>query len=240
MPKPISFIKIERELQQGNYHLSKTKIDKLQKIKQISRTKKPKGLWYSTNKWITHDIHTDKQKQNICCYIYKVKIKKSDVTSNINDTTKSKILQIKTIKQLDAFIGKYEYKNPKTYYNINWRSVSRDFKGIEFKPYINLSKIEKEKKIISMEDYIINKFNKTPKKKEKTQNISQKQLDDNWDYYYNIYYKEYYSTFITKYGFYDTIDIDSGCIWDTSILDIGDIDDIELLYKKNNNKWFIN
>ena len=104
MPKPISFIKIERELQQGNYHLSKTKIDKLQKIKQISRTKKPKGLWYSTNKWITHDIHTDKQKQNICCYIYKVKIKKSDVTSNINDTTKSKILQIKTIKQLDAFI----------------------------------------------------------------------------------------------------------------------------------------
>jgi hypothetical protein len=233
MPKPISFIKIERELQQGNYHLSKTKIDKLQKIKQISRTKKPKGLWYSTNKWITHDIHTDKQKQNICCYIYKVKIKKSDVTSNINDTTKSKILQIKTIKQLDAFIGKYEYKNPKTYYKINWRSVSRDFKGIEFKPYINLSKIEKEKKIISMEDYIINKFNKK-------RNISQKQLDDNWDYYYNIYYKEYYSTFITKYGFYDTIDIDSGCIWDTSILDIGDIDDIELLYKKNNNKWFIN
>lgn len=70
MSKPISFKKIERELQHGNYHLSNTKINKLQKIKQKSRTKKPKGLWYSTNKWITHDIHTDKQKQNICCYIY--------------------------------------------------------------------------------------------------------------------------------------------------------------------------
>ena len=232
MSKLISFKKIERELQHGNYHLSKTKINKLQTIKQISRTKKPKGLWYSTNKWITHDIHTDKQKQNICCYIYKIKIKKSDLTSKLNDTSTSKILQIKTIKRLDLFIEKYEYKNSQSYHNINWRSVSKDFKGIEFKPYINLSKIEKAKKILSMKDYIIKKFNKTQK-------LSQKQLDDNWDYYYDIYYKEYYSTFIKKYGFYDTIDIDSGCIWDTSVLDIDDTDNLILLYKKynNTNKW---
>jgi len=84
-----------------------------------------------------------------------------------------------------------------------------------------------------MEDYIINKFNKT-------RNISQKQVDDKWDYYYDIYYKEYYSTFIKKYGFYDTIDIDSGCIWDTSLLDIDYTNNLKLLYKKNNNKWFIN
>jgi len=232
MSKLISFKKIERELQNGNYHLSKTKINKLQKIKQISRTKKPKGLWYSTNKWITHDIHTDKQKQNICCYIYKIKIKKSDLTSKLNDTSTSKILQIKTIKQLDLFIEKYEYKNPQPYYNINWRSVSKDFKGIEFKPYINLSKIEKAKKILSMEDYIIKKFNKIHK-------LSQKQLYDNWDYYYDIYYKKYYSTFIKKYGFYDAIDIDSGCIWDTSLLDIADTDNLKLLYKKVKKYYYL-
>lgn len=74
-------------------------------------------------------------------YIYKIKIKKSDLTSKLNDTSTSKILQIKTIKQLDLFIEKYEYKNPQSYYNINWRSVSKDFKGIEFKPYIDISNI---------------------------------------------------------------------------------------------------
>ena len=34
------------------------------------------------------------------------------------DNYEIKILQIKTIKQLDAFIGKYEYKNP-CYYHIS-------------------------------------------------------------------------------------------------------------------------
>ena len=221
--KTISFKKIEKELQNGNYHLSKTKIEDINKIKQISKSKKPLGLWYSTNKWINHDIHLQNKKQTY--YLYKIKLKKTNFTTNLNDKSKSKILQIKTIKQLDAFIEKYEYKKSKPYYNINWNSVSRDFKGIEFKPYINISTLEKNKKILSMNDYIINKFNK-----------SKKQLDDNWDYYYDIYYKEYYIKFIKKYGFYDTIDIDSGCIWDNSIIDI---ENFNLLYKKINNKWFM-
>jgi len=224
MSKSISFKKLKTQLQKGNYHLSKTKLDKFEIIKQKPRSMKPNGLWYSTNKWIIHDIHSDKEDNvDICCYIYKVIVKNTFFTTNLNDTSKSKLLQIKTIKQLDAFIKKYEYKNPKAYFNINWKLVAKDFKGIEFKPFIDSFKLQKAKKIVSMTHYFIKK------------KISEKQLDEDWDYYYDIYNKEYYSKFIEKYGFYDTIDIESGCIWDVSV-----IDNYDLLYKKNNKKWFIN
>jgi len=216
----ISLNKLQNELKKGKYHLSKLKIDKLKLTKQ-EKSKKPKGIWYSSNQWIKHNIQFNYSETHkyMCCFIYKISLNKKNITTNINDKTKSKILAIKTIKKLDEFIKKYEYKNPKPFYNINWNLVSKDFKGIEFIPYLD---IEKEKNILSIDQYFRKK--KISKKGEF--------IDD--DYYWNIYYEKYYLKSMGKYLFYEILDVESGCIWDPSIMD-----NFELLYKKKNKKWFI-
>lgn len=126
------------------------KRNKIDKNKSINFTKKyvntsqqvkPNGFWYSCYddwyKWVVKEDITDFLHK----YIHKIIINKN-VTTNIMNKDKNKLLVIKNIKDFDLFNKIYGTKKvPRiihgmNHQTINWKKVANDYGGIEICPFI--------------------------------------------------------------------------------------------------------
>lgn len=110
-------------------HASIKKIKKIKNKKQTSDLK-PMGLWYAKNDiW----INWSKKHTNIDYkYFYSLVINHT----NLQNPDKTKILLIKTMKDLTNFTIKYGYKHIDKMSNvilIKWSLVEKDFGGVEIK-----------------------------------------------------------------------------------------------------------
>ena len=132
-------------------HASKTKINKINNIKQKSNYK-PSGLWYAhKNNWLEWAKKFDLNRYR---YLYKLKLKHT----KMNTVDKENILLIQNKTDFFNFTVKYGEKKETAISNIiliKWNKVAKDFGGIELK---NI------KRIIEPNEELKKKFKLNPDK----------------------------------------------------------------------------
>ena len=133
----------------GKYHISKIEIKELKNNHYKQNFFKPRGFWYSIGpSWVQWKLSEGFNNKGIVkkgeeYYInkslnmYKVKFYNNKYT-NVPDN--EKVLLIDSYTKLMKFNKKYEY-NAKNRKFINWKDVSNDYAGIEFR---NFNKINKK------------------------------------------------------------------------------------------------
>ena len=138
----------------GKYHISKTEIKKLINNYYKQDFFKPSGFWYSIGpSWVkwklnegfnTKGIHKKGKEYyiNKSLNIYKVKFYNKKYTTLPDD---EKVLLVDTCDKLIKFDKKYSIKIRNRSF-IEWKKVSQDYAGIEFR---NFNKIKKELKKIN-------------------------------------------------------------------------------------------
>lgn len=149
-------------------HLTKTPIDKLEiKTKTSDINGKPGGFWYGFgDNWINfkkYGVSWDTKEGDSLKHILKSDVYVYKLYINMGE-----IISLNTEESYKDFTKKYS-TGVNYPYNIDWNSVSKDYKGIEFPNYEELG--------------VRNLYKES---------------------------KEYYWTY--------SIDVNSGCIWDTSII----------------------
>ena len=125
-------------------HLSHKKIKKFKNSKQNKECCifKPNGFWYALdNEWL--NMSYDMNNSSLCCYIYSIKLKSIHFTKKINNKNINKILLIENMKHLDKFINKYSIVFGEEMLIILWNEVAKNFRGIEFNPYLKITLMNK-------------------------------------------------------------------------------------------------
>jgi len=153
---------------------------KLENIKQ-SKTYNPSGLYYANGiEWLKfmkydmgyNNIHFTEKYVQIkkdqyyksfekkiklpMMYLYKVIISPNSRIKLSDKKDATKILVLNSLKQVKSFTKKYIYK---TEPYINWKKVSKDYGGIEFKNYKNIQ--DQIIKIIRKKKHKIGNFDLT-------------------------------------------------------------------------------
>lgn len=149
-------IKMRSKFKHGYIHCSLILLKKIYNIEQHEFSIKPRGIWYSNgrdwrNFWLYDkfiveskhsgsDVPSDendfddyfKEINYRCKFIYKVSVEHT----NFEEINKTKVLLIDTPKKLYELIIKYGKTRTINNNNIqlfNWKKISKDFGGIEFK-----------------------------------------------------------------------------------------------------------
>lgn len=195
---------------------------------------RPDGLWISQGStWLTKAKELDNPKFPMCCYIYKMSLKDS-----------ARILRIGTE---DDFI-RFDNEFPSYWLNL-------DYFEVDFIDYLNGAHIHCLRKYKLDLSKLRKKAGETIRDTLITNNIIFDDADSakkNCEFYNNVdierfKYKDWaavaekyqgvifetWETMHMRYLWYQSLDVASGCVWDTSA-----IEDITLLYKKiDNDTW---